>query len=235
MSEKLLQQALLEACQQEFAPFEDGGEHRFSRDHKRKMKAMFKEFSRKPKKKISLKRRIVIVAIAVLVTGLLGVTAVAVANRFGIFGVFHDHTEIITNDRSDVPTQIEDIYCLPNPPLGYHLYEYSANIGSVTFIYISETDVDINGFPMEMMFDQCTKDDYHSYINTEGYEIVNIYVENYEGYYVDFDHAILLVWDNNDYVFELYSDQFNLDELLEMAKTVCIDPEAEFGYWCDDE
>lgn len=70
MSERLLQQALLEACEKEFAPFEDGGEHRFSRRHKKKMMAMFKEFSGKPEGKMPLKRRIIVVVIAVLLAAL---------------------------------------------------------------------------------------------------------------------------------------------------------------------
>lgn len=228
MSERLLQQALLDACQQEFAPFENGEKHCFSHRHNKKIKMMFKEIPRKSKKKMSLKRRVLIAVISILLAVFLGVTAMAVANRFGIFGVFSDHTEIITNDRSDVPTQIEDIYCVPDPPVGYSLYEYSATPVGVSWTYL---DNENNLFSLN----QQLKDGYHAYANTEGYSLVFTNVGEYEGYYIDFgEDGALLDWDNDDYILCL-DGNFTVNDLTEIAKTVCVNPDLEFGYWCKGE
>lgn len=226
MSEKLLQQALLEACQQEFAPFEDGGEHRFSRGHKRKMKAMFREFSRKPKKKIPLKRRIIIAAIAILLATLTGTTAVAVGQRFGIFNVSITHTTVGLTDSEGAPRRIEDIYCIPELPEGYHVYQYDADENAVGWI-ISETSG-----PRSLCFSQYVKDNYSSMINNANSGINFIKVGEYEGYYVDFGYDQLsLTWDHGDYVMSFFSvsEDMTIDDLIELALSVRVDPELEYG------
>lgn len=232
MSEKLLQQALLEVCNKEFAPFEDGEEHLFSRKHNRKMKAMFAEYSGKSRKRIPLKQRIIIAVCVILLAVITGMTAVAIANKFGIFAIFQDHTEVVTTDRTDVPESIGKIYCIPNPPDGYNLYEYIYDYDYVSVTYYDDS------FKHVLSFQQLLKDNYLAYVDTEGYDIVFTDVGEYEGYYVDYfddnyGEASLLVWDNGDYVFELLG-HFTVDEFMEMAKTICVDPNAEFGYWCID-
>ena len=233
MSEKLLQQALLEVCNKEFALFEDGEEHRFSRKHNRKMKDMFAEYLGKSMKRIPLKRHIIIALCVILLAVITGMTAVAIANKFGIFAIFQDHTEVVTTDRTDVPEYIEEIYCLPNPPKGFHLYEYLYNEGFVSVTYYDDS------FKHVLSFQQILKENYHAYVDTEGYDIVFTNVGEYEGYYVDYfddsyGKASLLVWDHGDYVFELLG-HFTVEEFMEMAETICVDPDAEFGYWCVDE
>lgn len=233
MSERLLQQALLKACDMEFAQFKDGEAHHFSRRHNRKMKVMFAEYAGKPKKKISIKRRIIVAACIVLLAAILGITAYAIATKFEIIAIFQDHTEVVATDSTSVPEIIEEIYCIPIPPDGYHLYEYTYDYGFVTATYYDDSMKHI------LSFEQILKEDYLAYVNTEGYDIVFTYVGEYEGYYVDYfddnyGKASLVVWDNGDYVFELLG-HFTVEELVEMAETVCVDPNAEFGYWCMDE
>lgn len=227
MSEKLLQQALLEACQQEFVPFEDGGEHRFSRRHKKKMKAMFKAFSGKPKKKMPLKRRLIVAVIVILLASFMGITAVAVASKFGIFNVSVTHTTIGVTDTTGSPKQIEDIYYIPVLPEGYAVYQYDANADWVSWI-ITKTDG-----PGELLFSQHVKEDYSSLINNGNSGINFINVGEYEGYYVDFGYDQLsLNWDHGDYVLSFFSsnsDTMTVDDLIELALTVRVDPELEYG------
>lgn len=228
MSEKLLQQALLEACEKEFAPFENGEEHSFSHRHKKKMKTMFKEFLRKPKKKMPLKRRIIVAVIAVLLAALTGVTAVAVAKSFGIFNVSVTHTTIGMNDTTGAPKQIEDIYYLPDLPEGYVIYKYEANENWVEWFIIKKEDPNC-----QLLFDQYVKDFYTININNGNNGINFIDVGEYEGYYVDFGYdQLTLTWDHGDYVLSFFStniDAMTVDDLIELALTVRVDPELEYG------
>ena len=226
MSEKLLQQALLEACEKEFAPFEDGEEHRFSRRHKRKMKELFKEYSRGDKKKMPLKKRIIIAVIAVLLAALTGATAAAVGQRFGIFNVSITHTEVGVIDAEDAPKRIEDIYYIPVLPEGYGVYQYTARAEWVSWIIPK-----VNGGG-ELLFSQNVKEDYSSRINNQNSGINFIDVGEYEGYYVDFGYDQLsLEWDHGDYVMGLFSvgKDFTIDDLIELALSIQVDPELEYG------
>lgn len=226
MSDNLLQQALLEVCEKEFAPFEDGEEHRFSRRHKRKMKAMFKEYSRGAKKKMPLKKRIIIAVIAVLLAAVTGATAAAVGQRFGIFNVSRTHTEIGVLDPKDAPKQIEDIYYIPVLPEGYAVYQYDANADWVSWITTK-----IDG-PGELLFSQHVKEDYSSLINNRNSGINFINVGEYEGYYVDFgSDQLSLTWDHGDYVMSFFSvsEDMTINDLIELALSIRVDPELEYG------
>ena len=228
MSERLLQQALLEACEKEFASFEDGGEHRFSRRHKKKMTAMFKEFSGKPERKMPLKRRIIVMVIAVLLAALTGVTAVAVAKSFGIFNVSVTHTTIGMTDTAKAPKQIEDIYYLPELPEGYTVIKYEANENWVEWRILKK-----DALNCELLFAQYVKDFYTVNVNNGNNGINFINVGEYEGYCVDFGYnQLMLDWDHGDYVLSFFStnmDPMTVDDLIELALTVRVDPELEYG------
>lgn len=228
MSERLLQQALLEACEKEFTPFEDGGEHRFSRRHKKKMMAMFKEFSGKLKRKMPLKRRIIVVVIAVLLAALTGVTAVAVAKSFGIFNVSVTHTTIGVTGTTEAPKQIEDIYYLPELPEGYIVTKYEANENWVEWFIIKKENPNCM-----LLFDQYVKDFYTINVNNGNDGINFINVGEYEGYCVDFGYdQLMLAWDHGDYVLSFFSTNMTpltVDDLIELALTVRVDPELEYG------
>lgn len=226
MSEKLFQQALLEACENEFAEFGNGDEHRFSRRHKRKMKALFKEFSRRPKRKLPLKRRLIVVIIAILLASFMGVTAVAVGQKFGIFNISITHTTIGVTDTEGAPTKIEDIY-RPALPEGYITFSYNANEN-----WVEWRMADLNHFGGELLFDQYVKEDHQAVINNGNSGINFINVGEYEGYYVEFGYGqISMQWDHGDYVMSFFStsDTMTVDDLIELALAIEIDPELEYG------
>lgn len=233
MSEKLLEQALLEACEKEFAPFEDGEEHRFSRRHRRTMKAMFAEFSGKPKKKIPLKRRIIVAIIAILLAIPLGITANAYIERFFTRTQYstryeQGYQEIFWSDQNG-DEKIERFYKIGDIPQGARFSRYSANerYGVDMFYMLDGSDND--GY--DMFFSQFLKQN-TAVMAPLDYTLITVKVGDYEGFYTEFPDHHRICWDHGDYMMSINAPKsFTVDELIEMAKSVVVDPDGEFGEW----
>ena len=64
---------------------------------------------------------------------------------------------------------------------------------------------------------QSVKKKYFCQYNTEGYEIEKLNVNGHDGFFIKLKDDSFLVWDNGDYVLELYST-LDKDELLNLSK-----------------
>lgn len=84
-----------------------------------------------------------------------------------------------------------------------------------------------------LLFDQYVKDFYTVNVNNGNNGINFINVGEYEGYCVDFGYDQLeLAWDHGDYVLSFFSTNMTpmtVDDLIELALTVRVDPELEYG------
>ena len=63
------------------------------------------------------------------------------------------------------------------------------------------------------------KKEYICRYNTEGYEIEKLDINGCDGFFVKYKDENILVWDNGDYVLELYGT-LDKNELVELAKNV---------------
>lgn len=70
---------------------------------------------------------------------------------------------------------------------------------------------------------------YRGSFKAEGFETETVYVNGFEGYYIDMDglYAKMIAWDNGDYIFTIdaiYDENYvvNKAEMLAMAESVKI-------------
>lgn len=217
MSNEMFKNILQEMCDEEFAEYETSEEHKFSLRHRRKMKKLFREYDKKYASNISEKkttrsrRRIAAVAIAATVFIASCVTVGALTIGFRHIQE-SDHTEIFNIDYENAPQTIEYLYYISDLPDEYKLTD-------------SDVDIDISaGFFYEtedgriFKFNQVVKSIYKSYINTEKYKMEKVIIDNKNGVFIAFENESLLVWDNGDYVLEIYG-KFAKNELISLAKS----------------
>lgn len=126
-----------------------------------------------------------------------------------------DHTEIFNIDYANAPQTIEYLYYISDLPDEYKLTVSDVNI-DISAIFDYETDDGHN-----FSFNQVVKSAYKSYIDTENYKIEEIIIDNKNGIFVAFENESLLVWDNGDFVLELYGN-FTKEEMLDLAKSIKI-------------
>lgn len=126
-----------------------------------------------------------------------------------------DHTEIFNIDYENAPQTIEYLYYISDLPDEYKLINSDFNIDiSAGFFYETEDGRIFN-------FNQVVKSVYKSYINTEKYKMEEIIIDNKNGVFTAFENESLLVWDNGDYVLEIYGD-FAKEEMIDLAKSAKI-------------
>lgn len=220
MSNELLKNVLQEMCDEEFAEYETSEEHKFSLRHRRKMKKLFREFDKKyaldisEKKTTQPRRRIAAVVIAATIFLVSCVTVGALTIGFRYIQK-SDHTEIFNIDYENAPLTIEYLYYISDLPEEYKLIDSDVNIDlSADFFYETEDG-------RIFKFNQVVKSVYKSYINTERYKMEEIIIDNKNGVYIAFENESLLVWDNGDYVLEIYSD-LTKDNMIDLAKSAKI-------------
>lgn len=221
MSNELFKNILQEMCNEEFAEYEASEEHKFSIRHRRKIKKLFREHERKHASSISAKattysRKRIAVIVIIAVAFVLSCVTVGAWVTGGFKNIKKsDHTEIFNIDYANAPQTIEYLYYISALPDEYKLTASDVNIDiSANFDY--ETDDGRN-----LSFNQIVKSAYKSYIDTENYKIEEIIIDNKDGIFVAFESESLLVWDNSDYVLEIYGT-FTKEEMLDLAKSTKI-------------
>lgn len=212
MSEELFKEALLEACEKEFAPFETGKAHRFSRAHKRKIKAMCTEFSRRKARKLPLKKRLLIAMCAVIFAVTSGITAGAAVKGF-VRKEQIDHTEVRLADMESSPKTIEYEYYLPEIPEHYVLDEKYSEKWFVHTSYIKF------GTTRSMVLKQDIRENYKALLDNERHTLEDIDVNGHKGLYLGDEKSSVLIWDNGDYVLEISGD-FDKDAMLKLARSL---------------
>ena len=220
MSNELFKNILQEMCDEEFAEYETSNEHKFSLKHRRKMKKLFREYDKKyasdvsDKKMVQSRRSIaaVIIAATIFIVSCVTVGALTIGFRHIQKS---DHTEIFNIDYENAPQTIEYLYYISDLPDEYKLIDSDVDI-DISAGYFYETE---DGRIFK--FNQVVKSVYKSYINTEKYKMEEVVIDNKNGVYITFENESLLVWDNGDYVLEIYSD-FTKDNMIDLAKSAKI-------------
>lgn len=220
MSNESFKNILQEMCDEEFTEYETGEEHKFSLKHRRKMKKLFREYDKKYASDISEKKTIrpqrhvaaIIIAAAVFIASCVTVGALTRGFRYIQES---DHTEIFNIDYENASQTIEYLYYISDLPDEYKLTDSSVNIDiSAGFFYETEDG-------RIFKFNQVVKSVYKSYINTEKYQMEEVIIDDKNGAFIAFENESLLVWDNGDYILEIYGD-FTKDEMISLAKSAKI-------------
>ncbi|MGN1136300.1 MAG: DUF4367 domain-containing protein [Oscillospiraceae bacterium] len=193
-------------------------QHTFSREFERKMSKLIKQQKSFyfPMIKTPV-RRIVIVLITaaiVLSTMVISVTAIREAFINFITEIFDTHTEVQIIQDDTAPDFFEDIYAITDIPDGFEIVFQNDNIEE-TPLLITEYQ---NGQEY-VIFCQNIKSKYDVNVNTEGYEMIQIYINGNEGFMIDMGDDIYITWDNGKYILEI-SGNIGKDELIGIANSV---------------
>ena len=209
----------------EFLAVEDIVLPQFSAKHNRKMKKVLDVFAKNQtsaynqpvsttaKRPLSIRKQILIAAIIIVSLAFITGCVIAFISNSFRGTVYNDNTYLFAFDVGDSPTVIEEEYTLSIVPEGYELYEVlSGNINRFTIYKDSENH--------ELIFTQTVKNKYNSHINTEGYDIKEIFVNDYNGICVEYERAAgissMVIWNSNDYILMLDGD-FAKEELIILA------------------
>lgn len=208
----------------EFSIVEEATLPRFSIKHNRKMKRAFDAFDKKQtsaynqplstsKRPLNIGKRILIAAIIIVWLAVLtGCVIAFISNNFR-GTVYNDNTYLFAFDVGDSPTVIEEQYTLSVVSEGYELYKSSSSSIDIFTIYRNNDNE-------ELIFEQTVKSEYNSHINTEGYQIEEIKINNCDAICVEYERetgiASLVIWNNDKYIMELYGN-FAKEELINLA------------------
>lgn len=215
----LLCKAFDEVYEHEFDKYKVKKFHIFSLRHRRKMKELFRQLEVKEEDKNvsqgyrlhAKKKRPALLIVAIIFSILLSVTAAAYAVYSFGFKKQPDHTIVFSENIEKSPSKIECLYVISPLPDGYTKKENSKG-----HIY---ADVRYSNEEKYFILTQKVKKKYICRYNTEGYEIEKLDINGCDGFFVKFKDDNFLVWDNGDYVLELYGT-LDKNELVELAKNV---------------
>lgn len=229
MSESVLKSILEESARLEWAKYENAQEHVFSKKHERKMKHVFKLFERndcklkpytgsKPHYHFRFTKRNIIVLLAVIFLAALagcGVTYFTSKNFYG--KVNADNTELFVINTENCPSTIEDKYYLPCLPDGYEV------LGTDSTPFYEWISYENPATEQTLTFCQFAKVSFDStHYDTENQKFQEININGHSGLCLDYSsqgyNYAVIVWDNGDYIFELFGE-YSKNELCYLAKT----------------
>lgn len=234
MNDPVLKRILEKSIMRELAAFEndDTPEHKFSLKHRIAMKRIFARYERNVRKlrenelakapviteykpKLSLKQRLIIVAVIIfLMTFLVGWVVVFVSEKFH-GTVYRDNTHIFAVDLENAPLIIENKYHLNSVPEGFELIETDSSPTDLYSLYMNETT------KQTIALHQCVKQYYKTHINTEHHALEEIFINGNKGLFIDLssktcDYSIVM-WDNGDYIIEI-SANLNKEDTINLSK-----------------
>lgn len=226
---------IAEVYKHDFSAFDEPPAHRFSIRHKRKMKKIFALFQknaggitrpvRPPAARLAL-RYFVIVLLALLTLA----ACALVIERF-TEEIFVDHSEIRVHEQglTDAPETLEEIYRPTYIPTGFALESEELFPNA----YDEKNDIFVNLIHKiwyieeetgeYLSFYQFTKDEYAGRYSTDRFPLEEITVNGFSGLYMDYSSGEhiggLIVWDNNDYIFEI-DGNISKEEVLKIAESI---------------
>ncbi len=216
MSETEFKAILEQVCAAKFSLPEEAPEHRFSYRHKRNMERILASVDSAPNEvtarrtvqKRSLKRCIIIAAVLVFLAAFVGFTMPYFISQNFRGDVHREYTRIYPTNTENCPATIEEKYALPEVPEGFEVYETDSTPFDEYICYKNNQTRQI------IVFQQMVKKDFGTmHLNTEGFQLEEIEINGYSGLYIDFSRnghvASWMMWDNGDYVFEIFA---NLDK-----------------------
>lgn len=229
MSESVLKSILEESARLEWVKYENAQEHVFSKKHERKMKHVFKLFERndcklkpyigsRPHYHFRFTKRNIIVLLAVIFLAALagcGVTYFTSKNFYG--KVNADNTELFVINTENCPSTIEDKYYLPCLPDGYEV------LGTDSTPFYEWISYENPATEQTLTFCQFAKASFDStHYDTENQKFEEININGHSGLCLDYSsqgyNYAVIVWDNGDYIFELFGE-YSKNELCDLAKT----------------
>ncbi len=223
MEEKLFKSILREAYEREYNELTAGGEHKFSLRHRMRMRKVLRKYDssgvdvNKAMPKTTVRRRLTVALIVVLVAAILTVTVVAlVMNGFKTVEK-EDHTEVFAIDIENAPTTIEEVYELTNIPEDFVLYDLVEGSNLYVHKYKNHNDD-------YLFLYQYTKYTYAENLNTEPYPYDNIMIGDYNGILVILGDEYRLSWCVDDYVLRLFGT-LHKDDMIDLAISTTIKSE----------
>lgn len=208
----------------EFLAVEEIALPKFSAKHNRKMNRAFDAFVQNRamkynqatstiKRPLNIRKRILIAAIIIVCLAVLTGCVIAFISNSFRGTVYNDNTYLFAFDIGDSPTVIEEEYTLSVVPEGYELYKSSSSSIDKVTIYRNNDN-------KELMFQQTVKSKYNSHINTEGFSIEEILIDDCDGICVEYERntgiSSMVIWNSNDYILTLYGNFANV-ELINLA------------------
>ncbi len=220
--DQMLASVILEFDDDDFAiPAEYFEPHVFSRRFERKMKKLLRtvEHSQQPKRRISLRRAVTIALIAAAFLSAAAITTGAMDNLFQYFlpEVFPTHSIVRSSNDTFAPTSFEEQYAPVYVAQGFELTRrplVTENRAELSYTYEP-----CDGEGREISFRQWLKADYAPNLNTENHDLEPITVQGCEGFKLVIGEHVHIVWDNGDYVLEIYGI-VSENELMKMAESV---------------
>ena len=165
-------------------------------------------------KQLSFRKRLII-AVAIIVC-LAVMTGFVIAFISGGFNgtVYQDNTHLFAIDTANCPSTIEKEYSLSVVPEGFEMYDVSATSTDITVMYCNPDTEQV------LVFGQTVKSEFNPHINTEGYDLQETKVNSSNAIYIEYINAYgvssTVIWDNEDYILELFGD-FDNNELRDLA------------------
>ena len=221
-----LEMILEQVHELDFADFNNTEPHRFSMRNRMRINKLFSKYRITAYHRSSevkrFNRRFAVAFTIIVILAAMSVTAVAVMLIKGfIQKEHHDNVQLFAENIGNSPRTIEEVYCLPELPQNYVLYDGGITAESATSIYINNE----NG--CTLMLRQTVKSEFDYHYNNEGFELEAIGVNGFDGVFIDLSDDIqnssLIIWDNGDYIIELLcdlskNDTLNLAENLNIIK-----------------
>lgn len=218
MNENILSEIFDDVYSQEFSEFDDTPKHIFSFRHRKAVKDILYSNAiqtHTPKRRISVKKRLLIVLLVILLSAI-GIAACAEVSRSFLFKERDGVTVMTAAIDQNAPIMIDDYYYLPEVPQGFEMcFQYR----SLTTSFFDYGDSSGRFF----FFGQSVKENFNMYYNSEECSIEEIKINERPAVYFTEDGAGTIIWDNEDCILEVGGD-FPKDELIALAESVKIEP-----------
>lgn len=198
-------------------PNEEEIDWNFSEKFERSMNKLIKKNDRI---KLSTRRRMrkgllaAIIAIIVLFTGLMSVSATRTPFIEFIKRIFPQFNEITISEESTPPVEtIETEYTLSDLPQGYVLDTYQSDDYSVFAIWKNDSSEEIS-FSQRLLDSSFTIDNEHYYEELK--------INGHESYYVEDEYGALLRWTDGYYWFTIRVPASNIDNVMTLQENLSL-------------
>lgn len=197
----------------------DNRPHDFSSEFQRQMNKLLN--NSKPKIRITPKRLLTAIIAALIATCILAMSVSAIRETFFNFitNVFDTHTDVQSFNDTEAPLDFLDKYVITADMSDYDLISCSEDIFDVEFTYEKSH--------CRIYFTQSIKKYFDVSVNTEGYEMEEVYINGFEGYYIDMynQNGKIDTWDNGYYILTILAAcdneySFGKDEIFLIAESV---------------
>lgn len=192
--------------------------HQFSERFERKMQKLIGQQKQGTviRRRLPLRYAVVIAVTAALLFALLAFHAGALNHKFTNFTTeeFKTHTIVQYDGDGSCPSAFENLYEITYLPDGFALKNrplVTENRSCLNYLYENDT--------CRIVFRQYLKSEYQCNLNTEGYFLEPVNVNQNEGFCLVINDSIVIVWSDEDYVFQITSN-YDKEALIQMAKSV---------------